>query len=62
LRIERKEYEYSDWRVFSDKWQTEAERWVTLGATHVTFYTSGQGIGAVEQQIEAMNQFYDAVR
>jgi probable F420-dependent oxidoreductase len=45
-----------------DKWQTEAERWVTLGATHVTFYTSGQGIGAVEQQIEAMNQFYDAVR
>ena len=39
-----------------------AERWVTVGATNVTFYTSGQGIGAVEQQIEAMNQFYDAVR
>ena len=45
-----------------DQWQTEAERWVTVGATHVTFYTSGLGIGAVEQQIEAMNQFYDAVR
>ena len=45
-----------------DKWQTEAERWVTVGATHVTFYTSKLGIGAVEQQIEAMNQFYDAVR
>jgi probable F420-dependent oxidoreductase len=45
-----------------DQWQTEAERWVSVGATHVTFYTSGQGIGAVEQQIEAMNQFYDAVR
>ena len=45
-----------------DQWQTEAERWVTRGATHVTFYTSRLGIGAVEQQIEAMNQFYDAVR
>ncbi len=45
-----------------DQWQTEAERWVTVGATHVTFYTSGLGIGAVEQQIEAMNQFYDALR
>ena len=45
-----------------DEWQTEAERWVSVGATHVTFYTSNLGIGAVEQQIEAMNQFYDAVR
>ena len=45
-----------------DQWQTEAERWVSIGATHVTFYTSNLGIGAVEQQIEAMNQFYDAVR
>ena len=45
-----------------DEWQTEAERWVTVGATHVTFYTSKLGIGGVEQQIEAMNQFYDVVR
>ena len=45
-----------------DKWQTEAESWVNVGATHVTFYTSNLGIGGVEQQIEAMNQFYDAVR
>ena len=45
-----------------DQWQTEAERWVNVGATHVTFYTSKLGIGGVEQQIEAMNQFYDAVR
>jgi probable F420-dependent oxidoreductase len=44
------------------KWQAAAERWVALGATHVTFYTSGQGIGAVAQQIEAMRQFHDAVR
>jgi probable F420-dependent oxidoreductase len=45
-----------------DKWQAAAERWTALGATHVTFYTSGQGIGAVAQQIEAMKQFRDAVR
>lgn len=45
-----------------DKWQAAAERWAALGATHVTFYTSGQGIGAVAQQIEAMKQFRDAVR
>ena len=37
-----------------DQWQTESERWVTIGATHVTFYTSKLGIGAVEQQIEAI--------
>ncbi len=45
-----------------DQWQTEAEHWVSVGATHITFYTSNLGIGGVEQQIEAMNQFYDAVR
>jgi len=45
-----------------DAWRTAAERWAALGATHVTFYTSGQGIGAVEQQIEAMKQFREAVR
>jgi len=45
-----------------DQWRTAAERWAALGATHVTFYTSGQGIGGVEHQIEAMWQFRDAVR
>ncbi len=45
-----------------DKWRTAAARWETLGATHVTFYTSGQGVGTVEQQIEAMKQFRDAMR
>jgi probable F420-dependent oxidoreductase len=45
-----------------DQWRTAAERWTALGATHVTFYTSGQGIGGVEHQIEAMRQFRDAVR
>lgn len=41
-----------------DQWRAAAERWTRLGATHVTFYTSGQGVGAVEQQIAAMQQFY----
>ncbi len=45
-----------------DKWQAATERWVALGATHVTFYTSGQGVGTVDQQIEAMRQFRDAVQ
>lgn len=45
-----------------DAWHEAAERWHTLGATHVTFYTSGQGVGAVSQQIEAMRQFHAAVR
>ena len=34
----------------------------TQSATHVTFYTSGQGVGAVPQQIEAMQQFHNAMR
>ena len=46
----------------ADAWRAAAERWASLGATHVTFYTSGQGIGGIEQQIEAMRQFRDAVR
>jgi probable F420-dependent oxidoreductase len=45
-----------------DKWREAAERWRTLGASHVTFYTSGQGIGGVEQQIEALKQFHQAVQ
>jgi hypothetical protein len=45
-----------------EEWREAAERWQALGATHVTFYTSGQGVGAVPQQIEAMRQFYEAVR
>ena len=45
-----------------EQWRTAAERWQALGATHVTFYTSGQGVGAVPQQIEAMRQFHAAVR
>jgi probable F420-dependent oxidoreductase len=46
----------------ADTWRQAAEHWQALGATHVTFYTSGQGVGAVQQQIEALQQFYDAMR
>lgn len=45
-----------------DQWREAAERWHALGATHVTFYTSGQGVGAVAQQIEALRQFRDVVK
>lgn len=45
-----------------DIWRQALERWDTLGATHITFYTSGQGVGAVAQQIQALQQFRDAVR
>ncbi|MGE3535996.1 MAG: LLM class F420-dependent oxidoreductase [Candidatus Tectimicrobiota bacterium] len=45
-----------------DDWRNAAEQWVTLGASHLTFYTSGLGVGAVPQQIEALRRFYEAVR
>lgn len=45
----------------AEEWRAAAERWHALGATHVTFYTSGQGIGPVAQQIEALQQFRDAL-
>jgi probable F420-dependent oxidoreductase len=44
-----------------EQWRAAAERWQSLGATHVTFYTSGQGVGPLAQQIEAMQQFRDAI-
>ena len=44
-----------------DKWREAAERWEALGATHITLYTSGQGVGGITEQVEAMQQFRDAV-
>ena len=44
-----------------EQWREAAQRWHALGATHATFYTSGQGVGAVPQQIEAMQRFHDAM-
>ena len=40
-----------------DTWARTAERWLTLGATHLTFYTSGQGAGTVSRQIQAMKNY-----
>jgi alkanesulfonate monooxygenase SsuD/methylene tetrahydromethanopterin reductase-like flavin-dependent oxidoreductase (luciferase family) len=45
-----------------DVWKATAEKWKQLGATHLTFYTSGQGAGTVSQQIEAMKIFKDAIQ
>ena len=45
-----------------DTWRRASERWQALGATHITFYTSGQGVGTVAQQIEALRRFRDIVR
>lgn len=46
----------------AEQWPALAERWQALGATHLTFYTSGQGVGTVDQQIAALKLFRDAVR
>ena len=45
-----------------DVWKATAEKWMQLGATHLTFYTSGQGAGTVLQQIEAMKIFKEALK
>jgi probable F420-dependent oxidoreductase len=45
-----------------EQWRAAAEQWGALGASHVTFYTSGQGVGSVAQQIAALQQFRNAVR
>ena len=45
----------------SDAWAAIAEQWRALGASHITFYTSGQGVGSPQRQIEAMREFLDVV-
>ena len=42
-------------------WRETADKWLELGATHLTFYTSGQGVGALDKQIEAMDRFQQTV-
>jgi len=44
-----------DWRALVDAWRP-------FGLTHATFYTSGQGVGPLDAQIEAMRRFKDAMR
>lgn len=45
-----------------DEWRAAADQWRALGATHITFYTSGLGIGPLDEQIEAMKRFIAAMR
>jgi len=45
-----------------DEWRAAADEWRSLGASHTTFYTSGQGIGPLDKQIEAMERFSAALR
>ena len=40
-----------------DEWAKTAESWIKIGATHLTFYTSGQGVGPLNEQIAAMREF-----
>lgn len=44
-----------------DGWASLGEQWKALGATHLTFYTSGQGVGPLDKQVDAMRRFLDAV-
>lgn len=44
-----------------DGWRETADKWLALGATHLTFYTSGQGAGPLDKQIEAMRAFKETV-
>ena len=54
-----------EWIRFGDGnpegWRETADKWLELGATHLTFYTSGQGVGALDKQIEAMERFQKTV-
>ena len=45
-----------------DEWHATAARWRDLGASHLTFYTSGQGVGPLDKQIAAMRRFAEAAR
>lgn len=45
----------------AEEWRPTADSWKALGATHITFYTSGQGIGGPDAQIAAMRRFREAM-
>jgi probable F420-dependent oxidoreductase len=44
-----------------EDWRKAVDRWREMGASHATFYTSGQSAGGVEQQIAEMRRFMDAM-
>lgn len=45
-----------------DDWRKAVDTWRDAGASHATFYTSGQGVGGVPQQIEEMRRFMEAMK
>jgi probable F420-dependent oxidoreductase len=45
----------------ADEWRAAVGKWRGMGASHATFYTSGQGVGGLDAQIEAMRQFKAAM-
>jgi probable F420-dependent oxidoreductase len=48
--------------VAPGEWRRSFDKWRALGATHATFYSSGQGIGTPDKQIAAMRAFIGAIR
>ena len=44
-----------------EEWRGAVEKWRGMGASHATYYTSGQGVGGVDEQIAAMRAFMDAM-
>ncbi len=45
-----------------DDWRSAVDTWRDAGASHATFYTSGQGVGGVDAQIAEMRKFVEAMR
>jgi len=45
-----------------DDWRSAVDTWREAGASHATFYTSGQGVGGVDAQIAEMRKFVEAMR
>ncbi|MCG8650186.1 MAG: LLM class flavin-dependent oxidoreductase, partial [Pirellulales bacterium] len=44
-----------------DQWLREAERWQSLGATHISFQTIGQGRTEWASHLEAIRKFKEAI-
>ncbi|HKK31514.1 MAG TPA: LLM class F420-dependent oxidoreductase [Alphaproteobacteria bacterium] len=43
------------------EWRRAVDTWRSAGASHATFYTSGQGAGGLDEQITAMRRFMEAM-
>ncbi len=45
-----------------EDWRKAVDTWREAGASHATFYTSGQGVGGVDAQIAEMRRFKEAMK